>query len=445
MKHLNFLLAALLTLSMAAHAQEQPAASAPWTLEDCLKHGLASHPQIKITRSTVDSQKAGMMQIDSAYDPKLSLRAGWNHAKTDAAKGRNLADPTTDSTSESVSASKLLYDSGQTRLLKKAAGASLAAASSRLDSTLTEMAADIKAAFFRAQQAKALLQVRQETLDGYERHLEKVESFVEVGSRAPFDITRAQVDVANARVELISARSNLKVALANLARVVGLENNIEVTAYAEDNPPANIYDGRDQLLGEALQRPDVKAAQYQVDAAGYRVKEAKLSRSPSLSASADYQWSGTAAPLDRSWGMGVNLSWPVFDGKLTRAQIDSARSNLDNNAASLENVKLSVAAELENSLTGFTDALERLQATTILVQQASESLHLAEGRYDAGLGSPLEITDARVEYARARGNRVVAYFDSLIAQAELDRVLGRLPAEYRIQEIVPGESGERKK
>lgn len=194
-----------------------------------------------------------------------------------------------------------------------------------------------------------------------------------------------------------------------------------------------------------MQRPDVKAAQYQVDAAGYRVKEAKLSRSPSLSASADYQWSGTAAPLDRSWGMGVNLSWPVFDGKLTRAQIDSARSNLDNNAASLENVKLSVAAELENSLTGFTDALERLQATTILVQQASESLHLAEGRYDAGLGSPLEITDARVEYARARGNRVVAYFDSLIAQAELDRVLGRLPAEYRIQEIVPGESGERKK
>ena len=442
MKHLNILLAALMAISITAHAQEQPVASISWTLGDCLKHGLASHPQIKITRSSVDSQKASLMQIGSAYDPKLSLRAGWNHSKVDAAKGRNLLDPTTDSTSESVSASKLLFDSGQTSLQKKAAGASLAAASSRLESTLAETAANIKAAFFRAQQAMALLQVRQEALDGYERHLEKVESFVEVGSRAPFDITRAQVDVANARVELISARSDLKVALANLARVVGLEKNIAVAPYAEDNPPANIYDNREELLGEALRRPDVRAAQYQVDAAGYRVKEARLSHSPSLSASADYQWSGTAAPLDRQWGMGVSLSWPVFDGKLTRAQIDSARSNLDSNAASLENVKLSVTAELENSLTGLTDALERLQATTILVQQASESLHLAEGRYDAGLGSPLEITDARVEFAKARGNRVVAYFDSLIAQAELDRVLGRLPAEYRIQEIAPVESGE---
>ncbi|HQB84478.1 MAG TPA: TolC family protein, partial [Candidatus Rifleibacterium sp.] len=120
---------------------------------------------------------------------------------------------------------------------------------------------------------------------------------------------------------------------------------------------------------------------------------------------------------------------------------------LENNAAALENSKLAVSAELENSITGLTDALERLQATTVLVQQASESLHLAEGRYDAGLGSPLEITDARVEFARARGNHVVAMFDSLIAQAELDRVLGRLPAEYRIQEIpaTEKESGDAKK
>lgn len=442
-KMLTKILTGFLLLARIA-AGGGPAVEETWTLERCLQFGLDQHPQLKIARSSVESEKARLLQTGAAFDPRIDFRASWSHSKLEAASGRSIADATTDSTSEAISASKLLYDSGQTRLQKKAAAASLSAANSRFDATLTELAADIKASFFRAQQANALLQVRQETLEGYERHLEKVESFVEVGTRAPFDITRAQVDVANARVELISARSNLKVALANLSRAIGLDTAIVVASYDETKPPLNIYDDKEQLLHEAMNRPDVRASQEQVRAADYRVSEAKLNRSPSLSASADYRWSGTATPLDRQWGMGVSMSWPVLDGAVTRAQIQSARSSFESSVAGLENIKLSVGAELENSLTRLTDALERLQATTVLVQQASESMHLAEGRYDAGLGSPLEITDARVEFARARGNHVVAFFDSLIAQAELDRVLGRLPAECRIQEMdaADRESGE---
>lgn len=433
--------------SLSPACSQEPVASQAWTLEQCLQYGLNRHPQLRVAESNVSAEKARLLQTSSAYDPKLDLRANWRHSKVETASGRNIVDATTDSTSESVSASKLLFDAGQTSLQKKAAGESLAAAKARRDSTLTELAADIKAAFFRAQQATELLKVREETLEGYERHLEKVESFVEVGTRAPFDITRAQVDVANARVELISARSNLKVALAGLARAVGLSETIDIARYEDFRQPNGLIADKDELLNEAMSRPDLKAAGFQVKAADLRLKEARLGRSPSVSASADYQWSGTVSPLDRQWGMGVSMSWPVFDGAITRAQIDSARSTLENNAAALENSKLAVNAELENSITGLTDALERLQATTVLVQQASESLHLAEGRYDAGLGSPLEITDARVEFARARGNHVVAMFDSLIAQAELDRVLGRLPAEYRIQEIpaTEKESGDAKK
>jgi len=461
MKSLNFLISktraaalvkkivvALLAFgSLSPACSQEPVASQAWTLEQCLQYGLNRHPQLRVAESNVSAEKARLLQTSSAYDPKLDLRANWRHSKVETASGRNIVDATTDSTSESVSASKLLFDAGQTSLQKKAAGESLAAAKARRDSTLTELAADIKAAFFRAQQATELLKVREETLEGYERHLEKVESFVEVGTRAPFDITRAQVDVANARVELISARSNLKVALAGLARAVGLSETIDIARYEDFRQPNGLITDKDELLNEAMSRPDLKAAGFQVKAADLRLKEARLGRSPSVSASADYQWSGTVSPLDRQWGMGVSMSWPVFDGAITRAQIDSARSTLENNAAALENSKLAVSAELENSITGLTDALERLQATTVLVQQASESLHLAEGRYDAGLGSPLEITDARVEFARARGNHVVAMFDSLIAQAELDRVLGRLPAEYRIQEIpaTEKESGDAKK
>ncbi|HQB83367.1 MAG TPA: TolC family protein [Candidatus Rifleibacterium sp.] len=293
--------------SLSPACSQEPVASQAWTLEQCLQYGLNRHPQLRVAESNVSAEKARLLQTSSAYDPTLDLRANWRHSKVETASGRNIVDATTDSTSESVSASKLLFDAGQTSLQKKAAGESLAAAKARRDSTLTELAADIKAAFFRAQQATELLKVREETLEGYERHLEKVESFVEVGTRAPFDITRAQVDVANARVELISARSNLKVALAGLARAVGLSETIDIARYEDFRQPNGLIADKDELLNEAMSRPDLKAAGFQVKAADLRLKEARLGRSPSVSASADYQWSGTVSPLDRQWGMGVSM------------------------------------------------------------------------------------------------------------------------------------------
>lgn len=400
-----------------------------WTLEECLAHGLATHPLLRAANSNVEVEKARIKQIGAAFDPRVEMRANWRRQRTESARTRIVADPMTDSTSESVSISKTIYDSGQNRMQRKAAEENLKATREKLQETRINIAADVKAAYFKAQQARAMLQVRLETLEGYEKHLEKVQGFVEVGTRPPYDITRAQVDVSNARVELISARSQLKVSLAGLARVMGLEDSINVAEYEDKELPEAADFSKKRFVEEALDRPDLKSAAFQVDSARFRISEARLNLKPTVSASGEYSWSGTATPLDRQWGMGISLSWPVFDGALTSSRIEIARRQLDTSSAGYENLKLSVNAEVENSVTRVADAIERFQATEYVVQQASESMHLAEGRYDAGLGSPIEIADARVELARARGNHVSAYFESLIALTELDRIIGRLPRE----------------
>lgn len=420
----------LLLLSPGFCAQQDLTAK-DWTLEDCLQHGLEVNPLIKVARSNVNAEEAKLLQVSSAFDPRVELRAGWRRQRSEFSRTRVVLDPLTDSTSESVNVGKTLYDSGQNQLARQAAGQALKAAEARFNNTLIEIAANVKNAFFMAQQARALLQVRIETLQGYEQHLEKVRGYVEVGTRPPYDITRAQVDVANARVDLISAKSRLKVALANLSRTIGLDASLSIAEYPFDLLPEVTALPKEILLAEALQRPELRSADFLKKAAQIRIDEVKRGLRPSLAASADYNWSGNASPLDRQWGMGMTMSWPVFDGSITRAKIDSARSQYDNSAAGLDNLKLAVNAELENSMTGLSDAIERFQATSYLVQQASESMLLAAGRYDAGLGSPIEIADARVELAKAQGNHIVAYFDSLIAYAEFDRVLGRLPKEYQ--------------
>lgn len=423
------LLLVLLPLQGMAQDESQSESQKKWNLNECLAYGLQNHPMLKIAASSVDNRKAQLRQTRSYWDPKFDMRASWNRRKIDS--GASL-DPLIDSTSENVGVSKVLLDSGQNRFEELSARSSVKAAESDRQNTVLEIAANIKKAFFAAQQSQALVQVRQETLDGYQRHLEKVEGYVEVGTRAPYDITRARVDVANARVELITARSRLKVALANLARAVGLEAEIAVADFEISTAPIFAV-AKEDLKDKAFKRPELKASEFSIESADARVKGIKRSLKPVVAASADYSWSGSVTPLNRQWSAGVSLNWAISDGALTRSRIDAAKSQLMSARASYSNLKLAVNAELENAVTDFEDALERFKATEILVQQASESMYLAEGRYDAGLGNPIEINDARVEYARARGNHVVAYFDSLIAMAELERVAGELPIEYRIQ------------
>ncbi|OQA07803.1 MAG: Outer membrane efflux protein [bacterium ADurb.Bin374] len=125
----------------------------------------------------------------------------------------------------------------------------------------------------------------------------------------------------------------------------------------------------------------------------------------------------------------MQLSVPVLDGKLTRYSIEEQRNGVEQARASLDQQRLAVRAEIETAVTGVRDAFQRLSASEILLKQAAESLSLAEGRFDAGLGSPIEITDARAAYSSARGSHITAYYDSLIALTTLDRALGIMPAE----------------
>ncbi|MGM0599417.1 MAG: TolC family protein [Candidatus Rifleibacteriota bacterium] len=433
----------ILTLILSASSLLAADKKDLWTLSDCLTYALENHPQIKIAKTSIDGQKASLKQSKAYWDPRLDLSAGFNRRKVESGF---TTDAMVDSTSESLGVKKIISDSGKNRFEQESLKKQLKAARAQYSNGLIEIAASVKKAFYQAQQARALVQVRLDTLDGFKKHLSKVEDYVEVGTRPPYDITRARVDVANANVELISARSRFKVTKSNLARAIGLQDRLEVEEFLIDKLP-ELDINKNDLKEKAFERPEIKSAMLQAESVDNQIKGIKRSLKPVVSASADYSWSGTTTPLDRQWRASVNLSWPIFDGNLTRARIESAESQLVKARESIKNLRLGVNAELENAVTGLNDALERFKATQVLVQQASESVYLAQGRYDAGMGNPLEVNDARVELTRARGNYIVAFFDSLIARAELDRVTGDLPREFKFQpieehKIVSGENNK---
>ncbi len=430
-----FIMMALIYTNLYAQDSDFIADSKIWSLKDCLKYGLKHHPKVIMADSDVKIQEAALLNTESSFDPKLSASMNLGNSKENRI-GDNAANHSNHSQSESISISKKLYDSGKHSLQMKQSKEALESAKKDRETTLIDLAANIKTMFFKAQQAQSILQVKLETLEGYEKHLKKVESYVEVGTHPPYDITKAQVDVANARVDLISAKSTLKQALVNIANAIGMERPIFVASYQLEELPQIDESVKLDFVKIAQDRPEVKSSEARLRAAEYKIKEARTSLKPTVSTSAGYSWSRTHTPQDHGWNVGLGVSWTLYDGRTTKASIDSAKNSYKRTKASLDNLKLNIDMEVENCINDIIDSVQRVKANEILVKQSKESLELAESRYDAGLGSPLEITDARVDFEKAKGNLIKAYFDCLIAQAKLDNTLGRMPEEYSLDKAV---------
>lgn len=419
----------IVTLSAAA----QPA-SGPWTLEQCLDYGLKHHPTIRSAEAAVNASRARIGSTRSGMGTKVSIQSNFSRNRQEfrraAASARiSGSDDLTDSTSNGISVRKTLTDSGQTAARLNAAGMEFSASRAGRSWNDVTTAVTIKTTYYRALQAMAQVRVQENLLQSYEVHLDKVRGFVEVGTRAPYDITKALVDVANTKVSLIKAQSEARNMMSALSKAVGYEGVIEVASHSDFLKLVQPELDPERLIEEALSRPDLAQITFQVDAAKHRLTGTKRGLNPTLSSTAGYDWSGTVSPLDRSWSVGMQLSVPVLDGKLTRYSIEEQRNSLEQVRSTLDQQRLSVRAEVENAVTGIRDAFQRLAASEVLLKQAAESLSLAEGRFDAGLGSPIEITDARTAFSSARGSHITAYYDSLIALATLDRSLGLMPAE----------------
>lgn len=413
-------------------AAAQPA-SGPWTLEQCLEYGLKNHPAIRSADAAVKASRARIGSTRSGMGTKVSAQSNFSRNRQEfkraAAARISGSDDLTDSTSNGVSIRKTLTDSGQTSARLNAANMDFSATRAARSWSDVTTAVTIKTAYYKALQAMAQVGVQENLLQSYEVHLKKVRGFVDVGTRAPYDITKALVDVANTKVAVIKAQSEARNMLSALAKAVGYEGIIEVAAHPGFLKLVQPELDSERLIEEALSRPDIAQIKFQVDAAKHRLTGTKRGLNPTLSSTAGYDWSGTASPLDRSWSVGMQLSVPVLDGKLTKYSIEEQRNSLEQTRSTLDQQRLSVRAEVETAVTGVRDAFQRLEASEILLKQAAESLSLAEGRFDAGLGSPIEITDARAAFSSARGSHITAYYDSLIALTTLDRSLGLMPSE----------------
>jgi len=432
---LLFLALAVLILSSKAESEELFKPGETLSLERCLELALKNQPNIVAYWNSVKAAESRLGEAQSGFFPQASFSAGYNQTKQSVEVVKpNPVPPfgttteTVDKISERYSASlgvsQTIFDFGKTYFQTKAQSNNLESAKMDLENITLQVAFNVKQAYYQLLVAMRDLEVSQETVKQFEQHLEQAKGFYEAGKKPKFDVTKAEVDLSNAKLNLIKMENALEVAKVNLKNAMGIPDSPDFSI--EDNLEFERYEiNFEQAKSKAFEsRPDLKSSLAKENAAKNSVKLAWTGYAPSLSGTAAYQWAGEDLPMDDGWSVGLNLNFPIFNGFLTQHQVNESKANLNIARANQELLKQSVLLEVQQAYLNLKAAEQSIPAAELAVKSAEENLELANARYSAGVGSPIEVTDAQVAYANAQLNYIQALYDYKIAQASLIKAMG---------------------
>jgi len=416
-------------------AEESPAPGGRLTLQEAIEIALGHHPTLLAARGALQVQQARVGAARANLFPQLDLQSDYTRATSNFApnpqfRGLNQTTASESNTSfnnysASLSLQQRIFDFGKTGAEVKSARENLRGSSWDAETSLQTVVVNVKVAYFGLLEARHLVQVNEETVRQFEQHLEQTQGFYKAGTRARFDVTKAEVDLTNARLEFIKARNAEDVARITLANAMGVPDQ-PLGELEELLSFKKVEISEDQAIEDALKgRPELLSLSAQRRAAEASVSSAKRNYFPVLSGVADYTYRGQDFPLVWNWDVGLNLTFPIFSGYLTQSQVAEARANLLVVGSNEEALRQNVILEIHQAFSNLKDAEERVQTSEVVVRQAEENFDLANGRFQAGVGTSVERTDAQVLLTNAKTSQIQALYDYRVAEARLLKAMGR--------------------
>jgi outer membrane protein len=431
-----------------AQAQETPAAPGPpaasalrvLTLAQAERSALEQQPQVLVARAATSVAEAQAAQARSPLLPQVTANAAYTRQtgnfvprpgatpNASAAVGGWSLSTSYDYWNFGLSATQLLYDFGQTIQRYRAAEASVEAQQVAERTARLTVIFGVRKAYFNARAAKELVDVARQTLDDQRKHLMQVQGFVQVGTQPEVALAQQKAAVANALVQVITAQNNYETAKAQLNQAAGMTGGTDYDVGNEELPVVEDEDQPlDTLAAKALAtRPEMATLVRQREAQQATLSSVKGAYGPTLTANASATEQGTALDgLVPNWAAGLALTWPVFQGGLTRSQVSQAEASLQSIDAQRALQELQVRLDVDSARLAVRAAKATISAADEALASAREQLHLAEQRYATGVGSIIELYDAQVAFTGAAVQSVQARYGLSSARAQLLAALGR--------------------
>ncbi len=289
---------------------------------------------------------------------------------------------------------------------------------------------EVTKTFYSVLLMKEVARVTRETLESARLNYENILKLKRQGLASEFDSLTARVRVANLEPELIKARSNVKTVTNALKFLLNipLKQSVAVVGSLTFKPAELVEDESEFAL---THRKELSNLKIQKDILVKLKKIEKSNYFPSIFAIGNIQNQGSSEDFDFTdrervtiINAGVSVSIPIFNGFQTAARVQQAQIKINQINRRIDLLTKQIRLEVENSRLKLEEARKRVEAQQQSVQQAEKALQIAKVRFQNGLSTQVELTNAETVLEQTKLAQLSAIYDYLIAKADYEKALG---------------------
>ncbi len=440
-KTLLLLMGLLVSSLGAAGAAGAAAPGGSLNLNQAIDLALQENPAIKQSRENVAAARYNIGVARAAYLPQVNFVSNYFYGNAFPGSSNRPGTSGTSGSAGSIGglgvtnfylyqfqANQLIYDFGKTPGLINESRASFGQSQQDYAGSRQQVVLDARTAYFGYLAATRAQKVSEETVRQNQELLKQAQGFYQVGLKAKIDVTKAEANLYQAQANLIQAKNNVQLAQVSLMTALGLKTwpYSEVDDVLEVmTPPKSL----EELKAQALQRrPEIQKNLHQQEFNRAGLQVARAGYFPTLTSTAAYGWQSLDQPfatLPSNWYVGAAMTFPLFEGFSTAYSVNQNKAQLRASLENYEVLRLNVTKEVNQSYLNVKTGWELIRATKKALEAARENLRLAWGRYQAGVGTIIEFTDAQVQFSQADLNFVQALYNYRVYEAQLDKAIGR--------------------
>ena len=429
----NFLFIIVLAAS-AARMFAQPAPT-KLSLQDAESLALKNHPEVLAAQNVYSAMNQRVTEVRSAYYPQLSGDVTGSQGNIG---GRIGAGYLSDSRlfnrfGDGIIVDQLITDSGRTPNLVASSRLAAGASQQTLQATKYDVLLRVNQVYFGTLRAQALVRVADETVAARQTVFDLINAMFNNKLKSEVDVAFASVELSRAKLMQLQAQEQVQGAFAELTRALGAQDFATYQLADEPLPPSPSPHAED-LVQQALNaRPELASLKLSRDSA-YKFERAERDLSlPNVK----FVGAGGYMPYidqitlprvipNEYEGAAVNVEVPVFNGGLFKARREEARYRAMEADQRLRNEAEQIARDVRSAWADEMVAYQRMDVTAEMVRQATLARELAQQRYQLGLSSIVELTDALLNLTSAEVENVNAKYDYQSQYALLQYTIGAL-------------------
>ncbi|MGD1804595.1 TolC family protein [Dapis sp. BLCC M126] len=429
----------------------------PITLEQAIDLARRNNPEIQVSQLEVERTKASLREAQAALWPSLTFDStiqrtesaiGDLQGKANQRRAESLGQEVQDTDIQNFPTTtfdnifQFDYDLG----LGKARSSRIGVAREQmrlqeleLERVSEQLRLDVSDDYYNLQQADGRVRIGEAAVKNARKSLEDAEALERAGVGTRFDVLQAQVTLSNEQQNLTNALRDQRTSQRRLAERLSANELINLTAADPIEPAGSWLLSLDETIVAAFQnRAELEQQLVQRDLSDEQRKLALSAVRPNLNFFATYNVLAlTTENQDfraaRGWAdgstIGLRFRWNFFDGGAARAA--ARQSIIDGQIAEtrFEQVRNQIRREVEESFFGLEASFENISTAELGVEQAKEALRLARLRFQAGVGTQLEVIQQETDLTRAEDNLLTAIIDYNRSLSELQRSVSNLPGE----------------